>query len=161
MAEQVYCVFCYGSENWCWSGGILDRFKGCERNKGYHACVQTLPGYCTRTALAPRTIWQKMKLRFWSEMIAERMRRAMGWTCDTRPRGGVDDSQIRLCMEMSGVVGKHKAWNMTVDPNHHTRWRHKWRCTIKVVCGIASQWAGERMQQPNKYVRIRWRGGSF
>ena len=108
MGEQVYCVFCYGSENWCWSGGILDRFKGCERNKGYQACVQTLPGYCTRTALAPRTIWQKMKLRFWSEMIAARMWRAMGWTCDTRPEAVWTTQKYVCAWRCTGVVGKHK-----------------------------------------------------
>ena len=39
MVEQGYSVFCFGSENWSWSGAILDKIKGWE-TKAMHASVQ-------------------------------------------------------------------------------------------------------------------------
>ena len=78
---------------------------------------ETVTGYCTRTARAARTISNKMKLPFLSEMIAGNMWSAMGWTCDSNPNAV--DVEVRRWPNT-------KARNMTVDPTNHTRWKHKW-----------------------------------
>ena len=89
IVEQVYSVFCFGSENWSWRGAILDRMKGREATRRLFRFMrkddETVTGFCSRTARAARTISNKMKLPFLFEMIAGNIWSAMGWTCDSKP----------------------------------------------------------------------------
>ena len=72
-----------------------------------------------------------MKLPILSEMIAESMWRAMGWTCDSR-QNAVLTTLKHVCAWWSTTGWQNaKAKNITVDTSNHTRWNHK----IEVACG--------------------------
>ena len=65
---------------------------------------------------------------------------------------GVDDTETRLCMEECDVVA---TWNMTVDPQNHTRWKHK-----SAQSRVGQESFVRRMeQQKKKDVRVRLTGG--
>ena len=99
----------------------MDRIKGREAMRRLFRFMrkedETVTGYCTRTARAARTMWNKMKLPFLFEMIAGNMWSAMGWTCASNPNA--------VHVEVRRWPNT-KARNMTVDPTNHTRWKHKW-----------------------------------
>ena len=50
-----------------------------------------------------------MKPPFLSEMFAESMWRAMGWTCDSKRTAVLTTLKKRLCTEKYGVVAKYKS----------------------------------------------------
>ena len=119
--EQVCSVSCFGSESWAWSRAILDRIQGWEKKAmrrlfGFRSKEdETLTGYCTRTAIAARTIW-KNETPFLSEAIAESMRRRGGWACDTRQKCGVKNIDVRAVDQWAlrdgaRVPGEH--WTCT------------------------------------------------
>ena len=64
MVEQVCSVFCFGSENGCWSQAVVDRIKGRE-TKVVRTLLrmrkmedETMQGYCVRTARTARPVWK-------------------------------------------------------------------------------------------------------
>ena len=93
MVNQVYSVFCFGSEHCSWWTAILDRSEGL-KIKAVRRLFRfermeddLLKEDCMRSARAARFIWKKMKFLFVSEMMTESMWRAMG--------GPVTQSQMR------------------------------------------------------------------
>ena len=67
---------------------------------------------------------------------------------------GVDDTDIRFCMEEHDVAAKYNARNMKVNPNNHTRWKHTWGWHSRgcVWDKTASEWSGKekRCNKRNK-----------
>ena len=93
MVNQVYSVFCFGSEHCSWWRAILDRSEG-SKTKAVRRLFrfkrkedELLKEDRMRSARAVRIIWKKMKFLLVSEMINESTWRAMD--------GPVTQSQMR------------------------------------------------------------------
>ena len=76
VLEEVYSVFCVGSEHWPWSRSTLDRIEGWETNvmrrlfRFTRKEGATWIGCCMRTARSTKSVWKRMKLPFLFAMIA-------------------------------------------------------------------------------------------
>ena len=80
----------------------LVRFK--EKGRG------DIPGILHEDHGNSKNDLQKTKFPISSEMLAESMWRAMGWTCDSKPNAVLkDDTETRMCMEEYDVVARHKS----------------------------------------------------
>ena len=109
---------------------------------------ETLQGYYTRTASVARTMWKKLRLPFLTEMIVESMQRATGWNCDTRPSAVFTTLKYAFAWRSTASWQSTRASNMMVDPNNHTRWKHK--------CGWHNRAAyGTRSHQSGLYAKNR------
>ena len=59
---------------------------------------------------------------------------------------------LQVGVDVHGLVAEYKNRNMTVEPNSHSRWKHKWRWHNRgcVWDKIASDWAGHEEWSNNR-----------
>ena len=99
----------------------------------------------TRIRLEILRVPSRLAGKSWENFVEIIAGRTVSWTCDTKPEYGIVVVQTHLCMEEYGVVEKDKkTLNMMIlDPNNHTRWKHKleWHNRGCVWDKVASEWA--------------------
>ena len=142
LVDHVCAVFAFGSENLPWTIQALEKIKGWEtktmsrlfRIKRHKE--ETWVGYHTRTCNMARKVWIQMGWPFLYEVIAESMWRTVGWAYDERSNAVINTLKKVYRWRSTRWWHSLQTEMMERDSANHTKWKHKWSCTIVETCGI-------------------------
>ena len=125
VVDQVHSVFCFESENWCWSQAVTERIRGLG-NTIFEKTLredETVQVFCTRTARTERSIWKKRKLPFLKEIITESTWRALGWAGSKKKNAVLTSLEHVYAWRGTSWCQKPQELHMLVVPNNHTLWK--------------------------------------
>ena len=103
---------------------------------------KTWVGFQTRSCKDARKIWIQLGLPFLYKIIAESLRRAMGWVCDQKPNAMIDSLKQVFRWRSSRWWHAIHTEGVKDDPQNHTRTKHEWCGTIEVMSGTRSPQTG-------------------
>ena len=140
MVQHVFCIFCFGSENWSWSHATLDRIRRWETKAMSRLFAskkeedETRANYCTRTARVDRKIVVKMHFPFLSEVIVDSIWRLMDWACDERPNAVINTLKQVFRWRSTKWWQSTEVVEMKKKKDPKTRWKHERSWAQPWVC---------------------------